>query len=154
MPDLENREWWVKKLFDGMPTLPIHPSSIYTHIHVHVRVHTDTYIHTYSTCIIHTHLLDFTHRTQRCRRRWPHWSAVTPWRTTAWRWSTAGTASSTSTTSTWSASGRTLPTSLREPSMLLPLTCSTPTQLLACSRERGESERVFNCCFWLLLLLL
>ena len=23
MPDLENQEWWVRKLFDGMPTLPI-----------------------------------------------------------------------------------------------------------------------------------
>ena len=22
MPDLENQEWWVKKLSDGMPTLP------------------------------------------------------------------------------------------------------------------------------------
>ena len=22
MLDLENQEWWVKKLFDGMPTLP------------------------------------------------------------------------------------------------------------------------------------
>ena len=28
MPDLENQEWWVKKLFDGMPTLPTHPAFI------------------------------------------------------------------------------------------------------------------------------
>ena len=28
MPDLENQEWCVKKLFDGMPTLPTHPAFI------------------------------------------------------------------------------------------------------------------------------
>ena len=26
MPDLENQEWWVKKLFDGMPTFSTHPA--------------------------------------------------------------------------------------------------------------------------------
>ena len=28
MPDIDNQEWWVKKLFDGMPTLPTHPAFI------------------------------------------------------------------------------------------------------------------------------